>query len=268
MDNKCCENLNKNVINIFAALLLISLAAMAVFFGASAWNKIKQSKYIGPEPINTISITETGEVFAKPDLAIVDLSVISESKNLDEALLDNTNKMNSIIDFVKSQGVQEKDMKTVNFSIYPVYDYIKEEISIYPYPPGKRVLTGYEVTQQLEVKIRDLGKAGKIIGGATEAGANEVSNLQFTIENEDGLKKEARAQATEKVKTKAKEMASQVGVNLGRITNFSENFNYPYYYGVDSLKAAPSGIGGGEISQIQTGENKITVTMSITYEIK
>ncbi|MDO8436088.1 MAG: SIMPL domain-containing protein, partial [bacterium] len=130
---------------------------------------------------------------------------------------------------------------------------------------GKRVLAGYEIQQSLQAKIRNMEKIGSIIQAATDAGANEVGDLQITIDKEDELKKEARAQAIEKAKAKAKELASQLGVKLGKINYFNEDINLPYY-GLNMKE----GVGGGmavPAPQIATGENKIQVTVSITYEI-
>lgn len=214
---------------------------------------------------NTITVSDTGEIYAKPDLALTTFSVITEAKTVAQALEENTKKTNAVIDFVKAQEVEEKDVKTTSFNIYPRYEYQKVETEIYPYPPGKRVLVGYEVTQSLEVKIRDMTKIGDIIQGATDAGANQVGDLQFTIDKQDELKAQARAQAIEKAKTKAKELASQLGVNLVRITNFSENSVIPYFHGLK--EALPMGA-GEEVPQIEIGENKIEVTVSITYEIR
>ncbi len=111
-----------------------------------------------------------------------------------------------------------------------------------------------------------MAKIGAIIEGTTNAGANEVSDLQFTIDKEDELKAQARAEAINKAKTKAKELAQQLGIKLVRISNFSESGLVPYFYSMK--EAAPLGIGGGETPQIETGENKIEVTVSITYEIR
>jgi len=216
---------------------------------------------------NTITVFDTGEIYAKPDLALSTFSVVTGAKTVGEAMNENAKKMNDIIYFIKEQGVEEKDLKTTNFSLYPRYEYQKVETEIYPYPPGKRVLVGYEVTQSLEAKIRDMAKIGEIIEGATGKGANQVGDLQFVIDKQDELKTQARTQAIEKAKAKAEELASQLRVKLIRITNFSESSVTPYYYNLEKA-AVPSGIGGGELPQIETGENKITVTVTITYEIR
>jgi len=252
------ENLKEKERCLCAALLII-LGIFLVTLIISKAIDIKDKIQITG---NTITVSDTGEIYAKPDLALTTFSVITEAKTVGEALSENTKKMNAVIDFVKGQGVEAKDLKTAGFYIYPRYEwYEKNEI----YPQGKRVLVGYEVQQSLEVKIRNMEKIGDIIEGATEAGANQVGDLQFTIDKQDELKSQARKQAIEKAKAKGKELASQLGVKLVRIVNFSESSQLPYY----PLKleaAAPEA--GGEAPQIETGENKIAVTVTITYEIR
>jgi len=250
-----------------SVILFIFLMVVTVWFAVAIQNKIKEGKYIGQEieAKNTITVSETGEIYAKPDLALTTFSVITEAKTVSEAMSDNTQNMNAIISVMKDEGIEEKDLKTTSFTIYPRYEWQKIESEIYPYPPGKRVLVGYEVRQSLQVKIREMAKIGDIIQGATDAGANQVGNLQFTIDQEDELKKQARGQAIEKAKAKAQELAQHLGVSLVRITHFSESGVVPRFYAPTTEMAEGK---GGEAPQIETGENLISVTVSITYEIR
>ncbi|GAG34302.1 unnamed protein product, partial [marine sediment metagenome] len=139
---------------------------MIVSFTVGIQNKIKESRYIGQdiELRNTITVMGTGKVYAKPDLALTSFSVVTEKKTVAEAVEENTGKMNAIISLMKEEGVEEKDLKTTTFNIYPRYEYHREaEIGIWPSPEGKRVLVGYEVRQTLEVKIRNIEKIGVVI---------------------------------------------------------------------------------------------------------
>lgn len=253
------------IFRLLGIILIIFLAVLTIFTLVSIQNKIKQSKYIGQEieSKNTITVSGTGEIYAKPDLALATFSVRTEKKTVAQAMSENTKKMNQVIDSMKQAGIEEKDLRTTNFNIYPLYEYRRESSII---PTGQRVLVGYEITQSLEVKMRDLEKIGQIIEGATEAGANQVGDLRFTIDQEDELKKQARQEAVSKAKAKAEEIADQLGVGLVRIVSFNESSAMPPYY--DMLRESGLGIGGGgEVPQIETGENKIEVTVSITYEI-
>lgn len=271
MNNQDFKNLkheNKCLFSVLIVVLSIFLLTLIVSTTVGIFNKIKEGKYIGQdfEAKNTITVSETGEIYSKPDLALTNFSVISEAKTVDEAMRENTEKMNAVIDSVKNQGVEEKDLKTTSFNIYPRYEYYEDwETRIPPYPQ-KRVLVGYEIRQTLQVKIRDMEKIGQIIEGATDTGANQVGNLEFTIDKQDELKKQARAMAIEKAKAKAEEIALQLGVDLVRITNFSEGVSLPRYYALEETLG--KGGAGGEAPQIEIGENKIEVSVSITYEIK
>lgn len=269
MNHQNLENFrarNKNLFVGLIAVLTVFLAVLVISTGVDIQNKIKQGKYIGKEieTKNTITVSATSEVYAKPDLGLISFSVTNEAKTVAAAINENTKKMNAVIESMKAQGIETKDLKTTNFNIYPRYEW--QRVGIPPYPEGKRVLVGYEVSQSLEVKIRDMAKIGDVIQAATDAGANQVGNLQFTIDNEDELKKQARGQAIDEAKTKAQELATQLGVKLVRIVNFSESGEtppIPRFYGLEE----GIGMGGEEAPQIETGENKITVTVSITYEI-
>ena len=238
------------ILNVLLIVLIISL-------GVDIFNKVRV------ESDNTISVSATGEVYASPDLALTTFSVVTEAEAVDSAISQNAEKMNAVIDYIKGQEVEDKDLKTTSFNIYPRYEWYEKGTCVPPCPSGRRVLVGYEVRQSLQVKIRNMENIGQIIQGTTNKGVNQVSNLQFTIDNQDELKNQARAQAVENAKTKAKTLASQLGVKLVKITSFSESAAFPRYYGLEGSVAM-----GGGAPQIEPGENKIEVTVSITYEIR
>ncbi|MDD5144739.1 MAG: SIMPL domain-containing protein [Candidatus Pacebacteria bacterium] len=211
---------------------------------------------------NTFTVTGSGEIYATPDIAMVNFGIVTESPSVVEAMSKNTNSMNTLIASLKEQGVEEKDLKTTSFTIYPRYEWEEKTVL---YPGGKRTLAGYEVRQTLQTKIRNMDNVGNIVLRGTKAGANEVSELQFLIDKEDELKKQAREKAIESAKAKASELASQLGFKLLRVSNFSENGTIPYFYGYrSSVEADTSGV----VPEIATGENKVEVNVTITYEIK
>jgi len=254
-----CRGRNKCLLGSILVILSVFLISLIVSEVIDIQNKLIKTE-------NAITVSDTGEVYAKPDLALTTFSVVNEAKTVAEAISENAKKMNAVIDFVKSQGVEDKDVKTTSFNIYPRYEWYEPECLTYPCPTGTRVLVGYEVQQSLQVKIRDMTKIGDIIQGATDAGANQMGDLQFTIDKQNELKKQAREEAIKKAKTKAQELASQLEVKLVRIANFSEGVSIPRIYGLEESVAM--GKGGEAAPQIETGENKITVTVNITYEIR
>lgn len=256
----------------------IVLAVLAVWGVASAVKTFKEFGYVGSgtTATNVISVSGKGEVFAVPDLATFSVTVTEEAKEVKDAQKVATRKINTIIDYLKGVGVEEKDIKTTSYNVYPKYEWIAPDCSAGPGHPcrgGKQEMTGFEVSQTVEVKVRDTEKAGDILSGVGSRGATNVSGLSFTIDEEDKLKSEARAKAIDDAEGKAQELADQLGVSLVRIVGFSEEGGgYPVYAKREMtlMSADVSGIGGVAPSapSLPTGENKIVSNVTVTYEIQ
>ncbi len=249
-------------------IALFALLAIFVFFKIiSEW---KAFGYIGTDANSrsVISVNGLGEVFGKPDIATFTFAVTEESAVVVEAQNEATKEMNDILAYLKKEGIEDKDIQTTYYNVYPRYEYPRASYSAYYTPPeGKRILVAYVVTQGISVKVRDLSKAGKLVSGIGELGASDISGLQFTIEEEETLKKEAREKAIADAESKAEELADELGVSLVRIVSYSEGGNYPIYY---DMKAA-SGMGGSAsapVPELPAGENKIVSNVTITYEIR
>ena len=210
-------------------------------------------------PEHSITLSASGEAQVAPDTAEIELSVLTEGKTPQEVQRENTQKMNAIIDFIKSNTIQEKDIKTATYSLYPKYEYTR----------GQSSIIGYTLTQSLRVKLHDLAKVGIILEGATSHGANQVGDVRFFVDDPDQFKEVARKEAFEKVRGKAEELSRVTGVTLGRIISFSESggdFPPPVFYG----KADAYGMGGAAAAapELQGGTQDITVTVSVTYRIE
>ncbi len=214
------------------------------------------------EPDHQFSVSATGKVFAKPDIANLTVGIETQAKpTAAEAVKENTKKMNEVIAALKKLDIEDKDIKTTNYNLNPVYDWTS----------GKQELRGYQVSQNVAVKIRDLDKIGDAIAKTTEKGANQIGNINFTIDDEFELKAEARDGAIEKAKTKAEEIAKKTGMKLGKIINVYENQVYipgPVNY---LAKDMAVGLGGAEsmpAPAIQTGENEVSVEVTVVWEVK
>jgi len=261
--NNCCWFWNFNFWLRFIVIFI--LISVLVYVTVLAMSGLKKYKYIGEETGHqeTITIEGVGEVYAKPDVAVVVFSVRNEAKTVAGAMQENSGKMNEIIYSIKAEGVDEKDLKTISFNLYPRYEYIEDEEDISQIN-GNRVLVGYEIIQSLQIKIKDMGNIGSIIQQATNAGASQVGSLSFTIDDEDKYKEEARRLAIEEAKNKAEQLAFQLGIKLLGIKSFSENIN-----GI-SLGAHRASSDMFEIASpnIEVGQNKIEARISIVYKIK
>ena len=233
-------------------LLSLLIAVLIFYFGVKSFNEMDNIS----DRQNTISVTGKGEIFIKPDIAKISVSVEKEAVSIADVQKQATDAINKIVAFLKSSGIEDKDIKTTNYSIYPRYDYLRTG----------QVFRGYVVSQTLDVKIRKIDDAGKILAGATSAGANQIGGVSFTVDNEEAVKQEARQKAIADAKEKARQLAKDLGIKIGRLTNFSESGNgdiiMPY-----AMKSETLGTGGPE-PEIPSGENKVTVTVNLTYQIK
>ena len=239
---------------IAAGISILLLAVLVVSVAFNIKSKIKEERYVQSK--NALSVTGLGKVLAKPDIGQIDLSVVSDAKTVAAAQSDNSQKMNKIIEAEKALGTKEEDLKTVNYNIYPQYQYFA----------GRSSISGYEVTQTLRVKIRDLEKMSQILEKAASLGANQIGSLSFTFDEPEKLKEEARQKAIVDAKQKAGDLAKALGVKLSKIVSFSETPESdvnPLYY------ETAKGLGGGaEAPQIQTGQNEIEATVTLSYEMR
>jgi len=241
------------VFSIFAGLIIIVLAIMIVS-GLLFMGRGKAGTGINT---NTIAFSGEGKVFTKPDIAFVDFSVVTQGTRIKDVQDANTKKMNKVITFLKDSGIDEKDIKTTNYNLYPQYTYENYKIP---------QIMGYQISQTLNIKIRNLDKVGDILQGGVEVGINQVNSLYFGVENDEQLKEQARKMAIDDAKEKAKKLAKELGIKLGKLTNFYENVvGYP----VPMYSYKESGMGGGGATlDIQAGENEIIVSITLTYEVK
>lgn len=215
-----------------------------------------------PELNGTITVSGDGRVFVAPDIAQLSLGVNTGRHATAAAAIENLKEsMDKIIAAIKEQGVADKDIATESFWLNPVYDYTE----------GRQIPRGYEANQSLRVKVRDLDAVSKVLGAATSAGANQAGGVNFTVDEPEEKRAEAREIAIDEAKEKAKVLARQLGVSLGEIVNFNEGFGggtpSPMYM------ERSMGMGGAMEDAAVTnvalpqGEQEINVSVSITYEL-
>jgi len=245
--------------HLILAILAICLIIYVSLLAKNAW---RSYDYIGktPDVVDRITVTGEGKVTAVPDVAIISLGIISEGASVSVATKDNTDKMNKIIDAIKNQfKIDPQDITTSNYNVSPKYDWSNNT---------QRIM-GYMVSQSVSVKVRDFNKTGDLLGQATALGANNVSGPQFTIDDPEKFRSQARALAITSAKAKAKVLADQVGIKLGRIVNFTEGgannivpmYGYAAGLGAAEIKAVPSPV-------IESGSQDVVVDVSIGYEIR
>lgn len=238
---------------IIAVIAILALAAVLIF-AFYFTNKTEEN--------DRFSVTGSGTVYAKADIANLTIGVKTEVKKTAAlATADNNDKMNEVVRAIKDLGVEEKDIKTTNYNLSPVYNWTESR--------GQELI-GYQVSQNVTLKIRDLEKIGDIIAKTTEKGANQVGSINFTIDDEFELMNDARELAIEKAKQKAQLIAEQSGMKLGEIKGVHEN-SYspvPYAYTNAKIERAADEAGGISSPSIEAGTNEIRAEVTLIYEVK
>lgn len=218
-----------------------------------------------------ISVTGEGEVLAVPDIGQFSFSVNAEGETASQAQEESGTKINDILAYLKEQGIEDKDIKTQGYNLYPRYRW---EEQICPVGTicrgGEQVQDGFEVSQTVSVKVRDTERAGELITGVGERGATNISRLNFTIDDVDALQAEARAKAIADAQEKAAILTEQLGVRIIGIQYFNENSgNYSRMYESRAMSmdmaSEEAGFGGAEMP---VGEESTNVTVTIGYEVR
>ncbi len=238
--------------------LLVSLALLAALALSACAPAIAPSS---TEASRTLSVTGTGQVYVTPDIAYLNIGVHTEMPNASDAVSENNAQTAKVIEALKKAGVDAKDIRTSNFSIW----------SFDKYDPASGVATGekyYAVDNTVYVTVRSLDKLGVLLDTVVRAGANNINSIQFDVADKTKAMQEARAAAVKNATDLAQELAGLAGVSLVEITNinFSESAPYVVYaeYGRGGGGAAPQ----AAIVPIEPGQMTLTATVSVTYEIK
>jgi uncharacterized protein len=243
------------------------LSILTLFLLASTLGVLKNMGRPGGPATDTITVTADGQATKAPDVAKVSFTVQNSAPAVSDAQEKTTAQSNAAIDYVKGKGIEEKDIKTLSYSISPQYSY-----SVCPagvYCPSNQKITGYEVSQTVQVTVRDLKSVGDILAGLGKLEVQGISGPNFALDDATAGYDAARADAIHKAKEQAKELSRQLGVRLGKVVNFSESSGgiaYPMAYGLgvsersmDTKSATPT---------VPTGENTYNASVSITYEIR
>jgi uncharacterized protein YggE len=258
--------MNEQIKNSLGIAIILSLAVIAL---SGIWGVRAYSRSIQPSSFRSFTVSGEGKVIAVPDLANFSFSVLTEGgKNLSDLQKQNTEKINKIIDFLKQKGIDKKDIETQGYNLEPRYQYVSCRADSVCPPPE---IVGYTIRQTVGVKVRKFDDAGSILSGTVDRGANSVSQLSFTIDDQTKLQDEAREQAVAKAKEKADGLAKAGGFKLGRLMTIEESpinpmpmYNYGYarkeMMGATESTANPAPV-------IEQGSQEVKVSVSLRYEI-
>ncbi|TSC81631.1 MAG: hypothetical protein G01um101420_945 [Parcubacteria group bacterium Gr01-1014_20] len=243
-------------------VLVAALIVNVVFFVMPAVNHFGESLY----PVRNLNVSAEGKTTVKPDIAQFSFSVITEGADLEKITSDNNKRIAEVVKYIKGEGISADDIKTTQYNLQPKYQYIESQ--------KKSYISGYELTQSVFVKVRELdknlGKISTILGSLPEMGINQISGVSFTVDDPEEFMVKAREEAFRKAHEKATAIAKANGISLGRVLNASEFQNGPIYYGAYD-KAGFGGAPAMSLSvpaPLEPGTQEIVVNVNVTYALR
>ena len=246
---------------------MIAKIAFAALCGAAilAFSSLAPVQAANERPHRVLSLTGTGEVKARPDTASINSGVVSNAKTAQQALAANSAAMNKMFKELKAAGIADRDLQTSNFNIAPQY---KPYDSKNPIPQHRRII-GYQVSNGVTVRVRDLAKLGGLIDQMTTAGANRMNGISFYVDKTDNLMEEARRKAMADVRRKADLYADGLGVKLKRVLTINENVSRPRpqqrrMMGAMSMAKSDA----REAAPVAAGEQSLSIRLSVTWELE
>ncbi|MFT4091821.1 MAG: SIMPL domain-containing protein [Asticcacaulis sp.] len=250
-------------------LLSVSTALVAL---AMAWSPVQaQQAATAPkaerifkmqQKTTSLTLSETAEIRSSPDVAFITFGVNTEAKTAEEALRLNAQKMNAVLASVKQQGIDEKHVQTSGLNLNAVYDYPNSSTG-----SNTPVLRGYQVTNQISVRVEDPSRLGNTIDAVVKAGINQINGVSFGLKDPSKAEDQARIDATKTLTARAELYAQSLGLKVKRIASVSENASYspppvmPMYRMAKAEMAMDSTpIAGGEVST--------SVTLNAVFELE
>lgn len=210
------------------------------------------------QPETTLSISAEGSVNREPDIAFLNAGVQTQGETAQAAMSANAAAMNGVFDALEAANVDRKDMQTSNFSLQPQYDYSNRQSG---QPPR---LTGYQASNQLTVRVRDLDTLGETMDALVGAGGNTFSGLRFALEDDRAAKNAARDIAMKEAIARAELYAAASGYEVARVVTISESGGYspqPMAMMAQARSAESS-------TPIASGEVGYSVSVNVTFELR
>jgi uncharacterized protein YggE len=236
--------------------LLLALAVTTALVPQPVAAQVATPAFSQPVSGTRLDISATGEVTRVPDIAVISAGVVTRSSTAVQALADNAARMDRVRAALKRAGIADRDIQTSNVSLNPDYRYIENQ------PPQ---LTGYNASNTVNVRFRDIRATGKILDALVAEGANQINGPSLTIDKPESALDEARAKAIANGRARAELYARALGMRVIRLLSVSENSGYgggpvPMVR-MDMAQAASK-------TEISPGEQQLSVTVSMSFELQ
>lgn len=216
-----------------------------------------------PTPVlidgTVLEVVSEGKATRAPDLAVINTGVLTQALTAAGALSDNAARVKRVIAALKGAGVADRDIRSANISLQPQYRYAENT------PPA---ITGYQASNTVSVRFRDIGRAGAILDTLVREGANQIDGPNLLLDKPETALDEARADAVAKARVRAGFYARIAGLRVDRILSISENSGVGAPIAITAMRENMAGAAADTATKVIPGEQDVTISLSVRFLLK
>jgi uncharacterized protein YggE len=239
-------------------LLAAALAFGVTTMAASAQDNTAHDSagYTVPADATLLSVSAQAEAKRVPDVATISAGVVTQAADANAAMRANAVQMDKVMAAIKAAGIAERDIQTSGINLNPQYKYVENQ---------QPTITGYQASNTVSIKVREIGKLGEVLDALVASGANQVNGPSFEIDQPEAVYDEARRAALEKAQQRAQMYAKSLDLKVRRIVSISEGGGFQPPRPMMMAKAA--GFDRAESSPVSPGETTLTANLDVVFEL-
>ncbi|CAH0265265.1 MULTISPECIES: SIMPL domain-containing protein [Stenotrophomonas] len=204
-----------------------------------------------------LNISANAEATRVPDVATLSAGVVTQAADGNSAMRQNAQQMDKVLAAIKAAGIAERDVQTSGVSLNPQYRYADNEAP---------KITGYQASNTVSLKVRDIAKLGKVLDALAAQGANQINGPQFEIDQPEPVYDEARLAALKKAQARAQTYAKSLGLQVRRIVSISENSGGGFRP-MPMMRAQAAGMAMDKATPVAPGESTVSVNLDVVFEL-
>lgn len=237
-------------------LLLATALALGTTMTIACAQTTAVPGYAIPTDGTLLSVSAQAEATRVPDVATISAGVVTQAADANAAMRANADQMAKVMAAIKAAGIAERDIQTAGISVHPQYRYAENQ------PP---TITGYQASNTVNLKVRDIGDLGGVLDALVASGANQVNGPSFEIDEPEAAYDEARLAALEKAKARAETYAKAMGLRVRRVVSISEGggFQPP----IPMMRMQAMDAAGAEKTSVSPGETTLSVNLDVVFEL-
>lgn len=237
-----------------------SLLALSLAFGVPVMTSCAQTApgYAVPADGTLLNVSAQAEASRVPDVATISAGVVTQAEDGNSAMRQNAEQMAKVVAAIKTAGIAEKDVQTSGISLNPQYKYAENQAP---------KITGYQASNNVSLKVRDIAKLGKVLDALAAVGANQINGPSFEIDQPEPVRDEARLAALKKAQARAETYAKALGLRVRRIVSINEGGgDFPRPMPMMMMRAQAAD-GMAKETSVSPGETTLSVSLDVVFEL-